>query len=155
MDGLFQLRAHLVVHTNDKLYIDLWSNEAPCSIGGSLEAPRKCSPNIIKVAADRTVTIGVGAQHGVKPGDRYLAILDPLTNLIADIRWVSLLVTTVGDYSCTAVAEPGGKRSGDNGAMPWFPEPGFQVFLQSLQKPLRPSQAPRVLTSPWPEKTAP
>ena len=152
MDGLYLLRANLEVHTDDKQNIDLWSNEAPCSIGGSLEAPRKCSPNIIAVATDRTITLGVGAQEVVKMGDRYLALRDRHTHLISDIRRVSLLVTAVGEYSCTAVAEPGGYFSGDSGAMPWFPEPGLQVFLQSPKPPLRPTPAPPTQTL---EKTVP
>ena len=148
-------RPNLTVRTSDNQFIDLWSNEAPCSIGGSLEAPRKCSPIITQVAADRAITIRVGAQHGVKLGDQYLAVLDPLSNLKDDVRRVSLLVTAVAEHSCTAVAEPGGKLSGYNGAMPWFPEPGLQVFLQSPEKPRRPTLTPTVLTSPWPEKTVP
>jgi hypothetical protein len=155
MDGLYLLRAHVAVYTDDKQNIDLWSNEAPCSIGGSLDAPRKCSAKIIAVAADRTVTIGVGAQHGVKLGDRYLALRDQRPHLISDIRRVSLIVTAVGEFSCTAVDEPESYFSGDSGAKPWFPEPGLQVFLQPPKPPLHPSPARPTQKPEWPEKTAP
>jgi hypothetical protein len=128
MPGLFLLRAHLSVHV-DMQEISLWSNEAACSIGGSLEAPKKCSTTILACADDRTVELALGARHGVAPGDRYVARTWDV-HLISEIRWRVFEVTEVKEWSCTAVARDGHPSPTDGArTASWFPVAGFEVFL--------------------------
>ena len=128
MPGLYLLRAHLPVRIDDR-EVDLWSNEAACSVGGSLEAPRKCSATIQSITDDLTGKLNRGTTHGVIPGDSYLAKTWDV-RLRSDLRWKVLEVTTVSEWTSTAVARDGHPQPIDDPtAAAWFPPAGFEVFL--------------------------
>jgi hypothetical protein len=128
MPGLFLLRAHLPVRI-DQQEIVLWSNEAACSIGGSQDAPRKCSTTILSIADDQSVNLAVGTRHGVAPGDRYVARTWDV-HLISELRWTVFEVTKVKEWNCTAVVRDGHPSPTDAATTPvWFPAIGFEVFL--------------------------
>lgn len=128
MPGLYLLRAHLPVRVDDR-EVELWSNEAACSVGGSLEAPRKCSATIESIVDGQSVKLNRGATHGVVLGDRYLAKTWDV-RLKSELRWTVLEVTAVSEWTCTAVARDGHPRpTEDPTAATWFPSVGSEVFL--------------------------
>lgn len=154
MNGLYFLRAHLTVWTVDDKQIDLWSNEAPCSVGGSLKAPNKCSAKINSVADDQSVMLDIGTLQEVEIGDKFSAIYYAPTHLSADTRWVFFEVKEVHKNVCRATPLPDSRLAGHEGANPWFPDKGFEVFLVPPPQVIRPNPQPAKPLSKdeeWPE----
>jgi hypothetical protein len=69
-NGLFLVRAHLILRTADDKSIKLWSNEQPFIVGGSEQAPKACAASVIHDGKEmKFVRLDVGTLDGIQVGD--------------------------------------------------------------------------------------
>jgi hypothetical protein len=71
--GRFDIRAQLVLHTDDGREIGLWSNTQQLLVGGADHAPKGCAATVTSADPETGLVQldGVGPLNGVKTGDRF------------------------------------------------------------------------------------
>lgn len=120
-DGLYGVRAKIVVVTKDKHRVLLTSNEQQVAVGGSRQMPKYAVARIVSAdAAQKAVTIDVGADHKIAEGD------------VFSIRWGlqaswRLRVAEVGPWYAEGPVETVHRADGPD--VPRFPQVNWGAAL--------------------------
>ena len=98
-DGLYGVRARIIVVTKDGKRVLLVSNEQPVVVGGSLQIPKYATGRVVSGQPDKkAVTIDLGSDQKIEKGDQFM------------IRWGleaawRVTVTEVGTWFCEGAVE--------------------------------------------------
>lgn len=111
-EGLYSVRARILLHTPDHREILLHSNQQAVSIGGSVTLPKYGVARVIQRDLEKQhVVLSLGARHRIAEGDRFRV----------PYRFPSgwmLTVTEVHTSSCIATAEKTGLHKEDMEPLP-------------------------------------
>lgn len=111
-EGLYSVRARILLHTEDRREILLHSNEQTVSVGGSVALPKYGVARVIQSDPERQhVTLNLGSHHRIEKGDRFRV----------PTRFPSgwmLTVTDVRTSSCVATVERTGPHKEDMEPLP-------------------------------------
>ena len=140
-NGLYGVRASIVVITKDKRRVLLVSNEQQVSVGGSMELPKFATARVVWAHPDdRVVGIGLGSDQRIQTGDTFV------------VRWGlqaswGVRITKVGDWYAEGPVETIHREERDD--VPLFPEQHWIATLEAKRKQAA-AEAPTASAGPAP-----
>jgi len=139
-EGLYSVRARILLHTEDRREILLHSNTQPVSVGGSVGLPKYGIAHVVQQDLQKQhVVLSLGSHHRIAKGDRFRV----------PYRFPSgwmLTVTEVRPWSCIATAEKTGLHKEDMEPLP--PKHGKAQLWEFGRPGARREPPPRSLATP-------
>lgn len=121
-DGLYNIRAEFIAVSKEGKRILLYSNDCQLAVGGSTKLPKFSVARIVRCdPVNGTVLLDLGADHQIKPDDKFRTSYFPYAS------W-EIVITEVKDtVSIGLVKTVARDPSGEN--VPVFPEEGWSADL--------------------------